>query len=173
MPSQKNIDKVSDLKTSLSEAKSIVLADYKGLNVEQMTKLRQQIKEAGGEITIIKNTLLKIGLKDNKYDLSQAADVLTGPTAILFCFKDEIAPIKTLYEYAKENDLPKIKIGFLDKDFLSEDKVIALAKLPSLEVLQARLVGTLNSPTSNFVHVLKANLQGFLSILKQISKQKN
>ena len=166
MPSQKNIQLLEKLKGNLGKAKSVVLADYKGLNVSQMTELRRKIKEAGGEFKVIKNTLLKLGFKNSSYNLQLTTyNLLTGPTAILFSYNDKVAPIKALYEFFEKNSLPKIKIGFLEKELLEEKKVIELAKLPSIDQLQTKLVGILNSPIYGLVYVLKGNLQKIATLL--------
>ncbi len=171
MPSDKNVKAVSDLKEDLKKAKSLVLSNYVGLDVEKMTKLRQEIKKVGGNYKVIKNTLIKLSLKDLGFKLEDE-EVLNQPTALLLAFDDEIAPIKILYDFSQTNELPKIKAGFLAKDFMTEDKVVELAKLPSLQTLQAKLVGTLNSPVYGFVYALKANLQKLTSVLAEIGKQK-
>jgi len=176
MPSQKNINQVASLKEKLEKAKSIVLADYKGLNVGQMTELRKKVKEAGGEFKVIKNTLLKLGFENFQFPISNFQ--FTGPTAILFSYDDEVAPIKTLYDFFKENELPKIKIGFLDgstgsPQVMEEEKVIELAKLPSHQQLQAQLLNTLNSPIYGFTYVLKGNLASLINVLKAIKDAKH
>jgi large subunit ribosomal protein L10 len=171
MPSDKNLKTVADLKEDLKKAKSLVFSNYQGLDVENLSQLRQNIKQAGGDYKIIKNTLIKISLKDLGY-LLEDENVLKQPTALLLAFEDEISPIKALYEFSKNKDMPIIKAGFLEKDFITEDKVIELAQLPSLETLQAKLIGTLNSPVSGFVYVLKANLQKLALVLNQIKQQK-
>ena len=160
MPSQKNIKIVKELNEKLNQAKSVVLADYKGLNVSQMTELRQKIKEVGGELKVIKNTLLQLGF--------EKLEELTGPTAILFSYNDEIAPIKALYEFFEKNDLPKIKIGFFDKELIEKDRIIALAQLPSQAQLHGRLIGVLNSPIYGLIYVLRGNLASLINILKAI-----
>lgn len=171
MPSQQNINQVKEIQTKLGKAKSVVLADYRGLSVEKISDLRNKVKEAGGELKVNKNRLLKLALKDQNLKL-ETDEVLTGPTAILYSFKDEIAPIKALYEFFKENDLPKIKVGFLAKEFLAEDQIINLAQLPSREQLQAKLVGTLNGPVFGLVYALKGNLNKLVGVLKSIQEKK-
>lgn len=178
MPSQKNIDQVKNIKINLEKSKSVVVANYKGLNVEQMTSLKKQIKQAGGEFLVIKNTLLKIALTSVKYPVShqpgsgQTSIKFTGPTAILYSYEDELVPLKILYEFFKNNDLPKIKYGFLNKDFLKEDKILELAQLPSQDALKAKLVGVLNSPIYGLVYVLKANLSNLIRVINNIKEQK-
>lgn len=171
MPSQKNINEVEKLKDQIKKAKTVVLTDYKGLNVDKLTKLRQKIKNVGGEFKVTKNTLLKIALKNTRCSIKNQHPVLgelSGPTAILFSFEDELTPLKTLYDFAQENELPKIKFGFLEDRLVEQDRLIELAKLPSKKDLQAKLVGVLNSPTYGLVYVLKANINNLVGVLKQI-----
>lgn len=166
MPSKKNIQLIEDLKDRLNKSKSVVLADYKGLNVGQLTQLRKNLKEAGGELKVIKNTLLKIGLEGLNFPISDFQ--FEGPTAIIFAYENEVEPIKVLYQFFEENELPKIKIGFLAKELMAEERVIELAKLPSHEQLKAKLVAVLNSPVYGLVYSLKGNLNKLVSILKEV-----
>lgn len=170
MPSKKNLKLVEDIKKDLDKAKSVVLADYKGLNVDKITKLRQKVKEAGGQLKVIKNTLLKIGFKNNKLKIDD--QILTGPTAIIYSFEDELAPLKALYQFAKKNDLPKVKMGFLNDKALSEAEVIDLAKLPTKRELYHKLVYVINSPRQNMVYVLKANINKLVFLIDQIKQKK-
>lgn len=170
MPSKRNIQTVSNLKDKLLRSKSIVLADYKGLNVGQTNELKSELKKSGAEFQVAKNTLLKIAFKEVK--LVSPDEVLVGATAILFCYEDEIAPIKALYEFFKKNELPKIKVGFLGKDPLTAEQVKSLAQLPDKLTLQAQVINRLKSPISGFVYVLKANLSKLVYVLEAIRKNK-
>jgi len=176
MPSQKNIQQVKKLKEKLEKAKSVILADYRGLKVEQINELRQKIKEAGGELRVSKNTLLGLALKNTQCCLKSQRPVLTeklkGPTAVLFSYEDEIAPLKALYQFFQEHNLPKIKVGFFEDKLLEENRVIELAKLPSKEALQLKLIAALSSPISGLVYVLKGNLQKLVGLLRAIEKSK-
>lgn len=169
MPSQKNIQQLKDLKEKAAKAKSLALADYRGLTVAQMTQLRNSIKEAGGELLVAKNTLLKLAL-DNK-ELSQE-NILTGPTLTLFAYEDEITPLKAMVEFEKENELPSIKAGFLGKEFLVKEKVLALAQLPGLNEVKAQLVRQVGAPLSSLVFVLSASIRQLIYALNAIVKKK-
>ncbi len=171
MPSQKNINQVKEIQDKLNQAKSVVLADYRGLSVEKISDLRNRVKAVGGELKVNKNRLIKLAFTAANLTL-ETDEVLTGPTAILYAFADEIAPIKALYEFFKENDLPKIKVGFLAKEFLAEDRVINLAQLPSREQLQTQLVVILNSPIAGLVYALKGNLNKLVGVLKALQEKK-
>jgi len=172
MPSQKNQNQVKILQEKLAKAKSIVLADYRGLPVNLQQDLRQKIVEVNGELIVVKNTLLKIALKQEKFDLKPLLDSFTGPTITLLAYEDEIAPIKVLAEFAKDNQLPVIKAGFLNKDPLSKDKVNQLAQLPTKVELLAKTVGTIKAPLSDIVNVLSGNLKNLVYALQAIKNQK-
>ncbi len=164
MPSEKNVATVNLLKTKITQAKSIVMADASGLSVNLQRELRQAVKLAGGELIVIKNTLLKLGLG--------VKEILPGPTITLLAYEDEIAPIKTLAEFAKAHDLPKIKAGFLAKDPLTKEQVEALAKLPTKIELMAQTVGTLKAPINGFVNVLSGNLRKLVYVLTDLKSKK-
>jgi len=166
MPSQKKIDQVQELKKSLEAAKSVVLADYCGLTVAKLTQLRREIKQAGGELRVAKNTLIKLALENS------SAPEISGPSAVLFAYQDSLTPLKALYEFSQENDRPEIKFGFLDNQFLSQEKILALAQLPSVQELQAKLLCRLNSPLAGLAVVLKANLNKLVMILKEVREKK-
>lgn len=175
MPSQKNINTLIEIKDKLNKSKSVVFADYMGLNVKQISDLRKKVKESGAEFKVLKNTLLRLGLKELGWKIEEGVVLkeLSGPTAVLFGYEDEIAPLKALYDFSQENELPKIKFGFLTKDFLTGEKIISLAKLPSKEVLLAKLVSNLSSPIYGLVYTLKGNLTKLVLVLNQIRKSKS
>jgi len=160
MPSEKNVTTLNLLKTKLSQAKSVVTADASGLSVNLQRELRQAVKLAGGELIVVKNTLLQLALG--------VKELLPGPTITLLAYGDEIAPIKALAEFAKAHELPKIKAGFLAKEPLTKDQVEELAQLPTKVELLAKTVRTLNAPITGFVNVLGGNLRKLVYVLSAI-----
>jgi large subunit ribosomal protein L10 len=164
MPSEKNVTTVNLLKTKIKDSKSIVMADASGLPVNLQRELRQAVKLAGGELLVVKNTLLKLALGTK--------EILPGPTITLLAYEDEIAPIKALAEFAKAHDLPKIKAGFLAKDPLTREQVEALAKLPTKIELLAQTVGTLKAPINGFVNVLSGNIRKLVYVLTDLKSKK-
>lgn len=173
MPSQQNIQTVKELADKLSRSKAVALADYRGLSMLQMKEIRGQIAALNADLTVAKNRLLKIALRQSNLSGGAAlTDSLAGPSAILICYEDEVGPIKALYEYSLKNQLPQLKVGFLGRDFLSADRLVNLAKLPGKPELQARLVGTLNGPIYGLVTVLQGNLRKLVCVLQAI-KDKN
>ncbi|KKS79105.1 MAG: 50S ribosomal protein L10 [Candidatus Beckwithbacteria bacterium GW2011_GWA2_43_10] len=170
MPSQKNQDTVKLLQEKLQQSKSIVLADYRGLTANQQRKLRNQVKAVQGELIVAKNSLISLALKAEKYSLPSS---LQGPTLILFAYEDEIAPLKALAEFAKTNELPKVKLGFIAKDTLTADQLNQLANLPTKVELLAKTVGSLKSPLNGLVNVLSGNFRKLVYALQAVKAVKS
>jgi len=159
---------VQNLTEKFKQAQALVLTDYTGLKVNQINKLRDEIKEAGGEFEVVKNSLLHLAAKD--YHSQDKFKDLENPTAVLWLYKKNPTPLKALDTFIKENDQPQIKFGFWQQDFLNPEKVIELAHLPGLKELRGQFVGQLKAPLSRLNYVLKDNLQKLVFILKEVSK---
>ncbi len=164
---QQKQDTVAILTDKVSEAKSVVFTDYKGLNMSQLSELRQKLAESGAEFTITKNSLLKFALQKAKL---QGLDdkILEGPTATLFAFDDEINPIKILTKSLKDYQIGSIKAGLLNGEVLDSYKVNKLAQLPTKDELRAKVVGSLGSPLYGIVGVLQANIRNLVYALEQV-----
>ena len=173
MPSQKNIRSLEELNQKLDRSKTTILTDFKGLTVDKFTELRNQLKEVNGEIKVFKNNLIKLAFKDKNYQSQNTGEIMQGPSAVVFAYDDELAPVKKVHDFARENQLPKFKFGFLGKDFIGADRVKQLGELPSKEVLLAQVVGSLNSPIAGFVNVLQGNLRKLVFVLKAVQQNKN
>lgn len=167
---QQKIDIVTDLKDRVAKSKSIVFADYKGMNMAQLSALRIQLEDLSASFTVTKNNLIKIALKENGLKADDA--IFEGPVATLFSFGDEIAPIKALTKAIKDNGLGKTKSGFLNGEFLTDAQVNQLAQLPGKDELRAKVVGSLGAPLYGIVGVLQANLRNLVYALDAIRKQK-
>jgi len=144
---------VDDLRGVFSDAGAVVVTHYMGLTVAQMTELRRSMREAGAQFRVTKNRLARIALADTPY--APLADMFTGPTAIAVS-ADPIAAPKATVAYAKRNEKLLIIGGGLGEHLLAADEVRALAELPSLDELRAKLVGLINTPASRLVGVLGA-----------------
>lgn len=168
MPSQKNIQLLSELKEKVGKATAMFFVDYSGLTHQQMEETRRELTGAESEITVAKNTLLDLALKDQKINIEK----LEGPHATLFAFKDPIATAKVLAGFIKKYGIPKIRFGIFEGGIIDEAMIIKLATLPSREALIAKFVGTLNAPIANFVYVLNANIQKLALVLKAIENKK-
>lgn len=167
---QQKIEIVKTIQQSLNQAKAVVFSDYKGLNMKQLSDLRNKLREENAEFTITKNTLLERTVPSS--DLQLPASSLTGPTATLFAYDDQISPIKILVKAFKDASLGKIKFGFLGTELLDEAKIIQLSTLPSKNELRAKTVGILAAPIQGIVAVLQANLRNLAFVLSKIEKQK-
>lgn len=166
---QKRIAITDDLKDKLGRAKTVVITDYRGLNMTQLQELRSELLAQDAEYTITKNRLVARAAKESGYELTEELD---GPTAILTGYGDEVSPIKALAAFIKTNKLPEIKLGFLNQEFLSADRVSQLAKLPSRDELIGKVVGGISSPLYGVVGVLQANLRNLVYTLSAIKEQK-
>lgn len=157
-------EKVTELTEKLARAKSVVLADYQGLTMAQLTELRGRLESLGAEFQVTKNNLLSLALKES--GLKSSNSEITGPTATLFGFEDEISPIKVLVKTLKEFEKGRVFDGFLEKQELSEAEVVRLAELPSKDELCAKVVGSLGAPLYGIVRVLQANIRNLVYVLE-------
>ena len=155
-------DTVKLLAEKFASSKSVVLADYKGLTMKQLSELRDKLRETNSELTVTKNTLLKIAYP------SLPKTSLEGPTITLFAYDDEISPIKLLVKTLKDASIGKIKAGLLGSEVLDAAKVNQLANLPFKDELRGSIVGVLAAPLQSIVGVLNANLRNLVYALDQI-----
>ena len=145
---------VADIKQKFEKAQTAVLVDYRGLNVAEDTELRNQLRKAGVEYAVLKNTMINLAVKDMGID--DVKTHLEGPTAVAFGYEDAIAPAKILSEFIKKSKKMSIKCGVCDGAYLDEAGVQALANTPSREVLIAKIMGSMMSSVSKFVYALEA-----------------
>lgn len=145
---------VAQIKEKLTTAQSVVLVDYRGLNVAEVTELRKQFRAAGVEYAVLKNSLVGIAAKE--VGIEGLDSILEGPTALAFGMTDAVAPAKIIAEFAKKNDKLKVKAGILDGAILDVAGVEKLSAIPSREVLIAKVMGSMMSAVSKFVYVLEA-----------------
>lgn len=145
---------VADIKQKFEKAQTAVLVDYRGLNVAEDTELRNQLRKAGVEYAVLKNTMINLAIQDMGLDDMKAH--LEGPTAVAFGYEDAIAPAKILSDFVKKNKKMTIKCGMCDGAYLDEAGVQALANTPSREVLIAKIMGSMMSSVSKFVYALEA-----------------
>lgn len=170
MKRQDKIFEVKNLEAKVKESKSVALVDYRGMTVAQATELRRKIREAGGELQVVKNNLFYRALLANKYQIDKAK--LEGPTLALFAAADEISPLKALVAFGKKSDILPLKLGFMDGKVLSAEDVARFAALPAKQELQAKLVGMLASQPSRLVYALNWNIQKLVMALGQVRDQK-
>jgi large subunit ribosomal protein L10 len=145
---------VQDIAEKFKAAASVVVVDYRGLNVTQVTELRKQLREAGVEFKVYKNSLTRRATEIAGID--GVNEYLTGPNAIAFSNEDVIAPAKIINDFAKKNDKLEIKAGIIEGTVSSAEDVKALAELPSREGLLSMLLSVLQAPVRNFALATKA-----------------
>jgi len=145
---------VAEIASKLSQSSTTVVADYRGLNVSQVTELRKQLREAGVEFQVLKNSLVRRATEG--VGLSELNEVLTGPSAIAFSGDDAIAPAKILNDFAKKNEALKLKGGVVEGKVVDVTQIKALAELPSREGLLSMLLSVLQAPVRNFALAVKA-----------------
>ena len=143
---------VTSLNSVFKDTGLIVVAHYAGLTVAQMTDYRRRIKEAGGQVKVAKNRLAKLALKDT--DAAGIADLFKGPTCVAFS-QDPVAAARVAVKYAKENNKLVILGGTMGSTVLNSDGVRALAELPSLDELRAKLIGLLMAPATKIARTVK------------------
>lgn len=176
MPSDKVLKRkqqiVEELTDKLKNAPSGVLVNYKGINVADDTALRKELREAGVEYFVVKNTLLHLAAKEA--GLSDLDTALSGTTAIALASDDMIAPAKILGKFAEAHkDFFDLKLGFIEGAVISQEEVVALSKLPSKEVLVAKVLGSLNAPISGLVGVLSGLQRGLVVALSAIAEKES
>ena len=164
-------DTVVKLTDKFSKANSVVFTNYSGMTMADLIDMRQKLREISAEFSITKNNLVRIALKNAGLELTDDT-VLDGPTATLFAFGDEVAPIAELTTALKAAQKGEIKAGFVNGVMINKARVIQLSTLPSKDQLRGQVVGALASPLYGIVGVLQANLRNLVYVLSQISDKK-
>lgn len=145
---------VSEIADKLRNSKSTILVDYRGLDVAEVTELRKQLREAGVDFKVYKNTMTRRATEEA--ELTELNDTLVGPTAIAFSDEDVVAPAKILNNFAKDHDALEIKGGVIEGNVASLEQIKELADLPNYEGLVSMLLSVLQAPVRNFAYVTKA-----------------
>ena len=164
-------EKVEALKAKLEKAQVAILTEYKGYNVEEITKLRRELQKQGGDYMVTKNTLAKIAFKGTEFE--PLAEMMTGATAIAFGFEDQVAPAKVVDKFIKENKKGEIIAAALDGKLYNADETKELAKLPSKEELYAKMLGCINSPASGIVGSVNAVMASLTRAVAAVRDQKS
>ena len=167
---EKKSKQLADLTEKLSKSKAVVFTEYKGLTVAQIAHLRKNLKEAGAEYKVFKNTLVQIAAKGTAYEA--ANDVLTGPTGLAFGYDDPVAAAKKVLEFAGKNDKFKVKSGVIDGKLYSTDEIREISKLPSKTVLLSILAGAFQAPAAKLARALNATVAQFAYALEAVKNQK-
>ena len=167
---EKKAQIVQELKDKFTNSSSAILVDYKGLNVQEVTELRNSFRQANVEYKVYKNTLTEIAAKE--IGLEDIIPHLEGPTAIAFGIDDPVAPAKILTDAIKKYKKMEFKVGVVDGKVIDVDGIKELAELPSREELIAKLLGSMNAPITNLVGVLSGTMRALVYALNAIKEQK-
>lgn len=160
---------IEEVAAEVSKAQSIVIAEYRGLDVASVTVLRKQARESGVYLRVLKNTLVRRAIADTSFD--GLSDQLVGP--LMYAISDDpVAAAKTLAEFAKTNPSLVIKGGAMPNSILDEAGVNALATMPSRDELLAKLLGTMQAPIAQFVRTLNEVPTKFVRGLAAVRDQK-
>jgi len=172
MPTAKKEATIEELRTKINDAKHLFFTNYAGLTVEDITKLRNELRKDDGVATygVVKNTLFSIAAGEELAAKLEA--YLSGPTAVIFAGDDPVAPAKALKTYGDANKPVEIKAAYIDGQIVDAKAVAVLASLPPKIELLAKLVGTLKSPLYGLVTVLSGNQSGLVRVLNSIREQK-
>jgi large subunit ribosomal protein L10 len=161
---------VQELAKRFAETDASFLADYRGINVDQATRLRRELTQAGVEYRVVKNNLIKLAARGTSAEPLQA--FCAGPTAIALAGADPVAPAKILSKFAKDVQAFELKAGVLGGKLLTVADINALADLPSREELLAKALASMNAPASNFVGTLAAIPRSLVQVLNAIGQSK-
>jgi len=160
---------IDEIKTRVDRAPYVLLTDYTGMQVPQFNELRNRLSGANAEYRVVKNTLLRRALQGS--NLPDLESYLHGQSAVILGDTDVSAAAKVIKAFTKEFQKPVLKVGILDKAVVNVEQIMALAELPSKDVLQAKLLGLLIAPASNLVRLLNTPASQVAQVLKAYSEK--
>ena len=168
MPTQAKVESVEALKERLGTAKTVVLTEYRGLSVQQLSDLRKQLKGAAAEYKVVKNRLARLAVKGSDFDALGVH--FKGPTGLVFTKQDPVAVAKALQAFVKTNPQLQIKLGLVEGKVVQPAELKALADLPSKEQLRSQIVGALQGPMAQLVSLLQAPPREIVYVLEARGK---
>ena len=163
--------KVVEVRERFEKTRGAILADFRGLNVSEITELRRALKANQAEMQVVKNRLVRLAIQDTPFSILEKE--FQGPTAVTFCDGEMIEPARELSKFAAAHPALEIKCGMFDGNLMDGSEVERIAKLPPREVLLAQLFGTLQSPITGLVRVLNGVLVNLVMTLSAIRDQKS
>jgi large subunit ribosomal protein L10 len=170
MPTAQKEDAVRELRDRLAGAQNLFFTDFAGLTVDEITKLRRELRKDGNTYAVVKNTLFKIAAGEEI--ASKLEQFLAGPTGVVFAGTDPVAPAKAIKHFADDTKKLGIKAAYIDGKLADVKQIEMLASLPPKTELLAKLVGSLASPLRGLVTVLSGNQSGLVRVLNAIREQK-
>ena len=172
MPNLKNQNEVKNLIAKFKAMKGMIMTQYQGLSVSQISELRTDLRKCGCEYVIVKNTLGKIALKE--VGLEIASEYFEGPIALVMEeSNDPVSPAKIVAEFAKKNEKFVVKAGYVDGKILLANEMKALAALPTKEVLIAKMLATMNAPISGLVNVMQGSIRNLVYVINAVKEKQS
>jgi large subunit ribosomal protein L10 len=166
---QKKNEVVEQYKDWLNNSQSVILVEYTGANMKDMENIRSQVREAGGEFHVVKNTLVKLALEATGFPIPEG--LLVNSSAASFAFSDPAGTAKALSEASKGLDAIKVKAGYMGTELLDATQVKALADLPPLPVVRGQLLGVLQAPAGKLVRTVAEPARSLASVFRAYSEQ--
>ncbi len=174
MPTPQKEQVVQEMTEKFSKAQSIFLADFKGITVNQITRLRKEFKQANVDYKVVKNTLARLSVRNA--GIEELEQFLSGVNSYAISYDDPTKPIKVIQKFRKDEGLPDelltVKAAYFEGKIVPPEQVAALAKLPSREELMGTLVGMLNAPMTKLVGTLQASMTKLIGVLKALEESK-
>ena len=161
---------VEDLKEKISRAKVMVVSDYLGFTVKEITELRKKLRAEDSELRIVKNTLISRAVVECGFEVLK--NYLQGSTAVLLGYRDAVAPLKVLIKHIKESEKGSIRAGIVENKIFDQKELSEIAKLPSREVLLGKVVGGFQAPIFGLVNVLSGPMRKLVYALQAIKEKK-
>lgn len=171
MPKPEKIKQVKELKEKIQQIKTLVVVDFKGLNVQDINKFRIQLKQNNTQLQVVKNTLFSRACREQGIENSE--EIFKEQSAVIWDNQSQTQGAKTAYEFSKSNENLKIKGGILEGKIIDFEKVKQLAMLPNKEVLLSQLLNTLQAPLRNLLSVLQAKNRDLVLVLQSIQHKIN
>jgi len=162
---EKKVMSLGDITTEFGKSVGTFVVDFKGLNVDSITRLRRNLLKGESDMMVVKNTIAKRALSEGYKAAPALLDLFVGTNALVFAYGDASATAKALYDFRKDNVKLVVKAGFMEGRKLEAAQVEALSKLPPKDVLRAHLLGTMAAPMSQFVRQLAAVPTSFVRVL--------
>lgn len=163
---------IGELSDTLSKSPLTLLTDYKGMSVEEITKLRDELYKVDAKYRVVKNTLIRLALERAEIPMDELESALEGTTAVLYTEGDAILALKALYNFIKETKKPVVKCGIMDGKFIDSAQAKEFSTLPPREVLLAQLIGQMQAPIYGLHTVLSGTLRKLLYALNAIKEKK-
>ena len=168
MPTQEKVETLEEFKSRLEGVKTVLVTEYRGLTVQQLSDLRKQLRGVSAQYKIVKNRLAKLAMTDN--GLAQLHPHLKGPTGMVISKEDPVAVAKALHTFARTNQALAIKAGFVEGQVLPAGELKALSELPTKEAIRAQLIGAIQGPLAQLVGLLQASQRDLAYVLSERGK---